>query len=157
MVVLDDDDPPLGVLVDDELVPLVPVPVVPVDPVPEVEPGVELALLDVVPGVLPVPVVLLDDVSGAVPEGVVLDEDDDDTGGGAGGVTTVVVDVDVGGVVDVVAGGVSCFWQAASASRTLAATAVRIGRFIVAPGWERVGVRARGAACSSGYSTAPTT
>jgi hypothetical protein len=106
---------------------VVAVPVVPVALVPEVEPGDVPALL------------LLDAVSDPAPgvlEGDVVVDEDDDTGGGGAGVTTVVDDDEDGGVVDVVAGGDSwrC-WHAPSASRTLAATAVRIGRFMVAPCW----------------------
>jgi hypothetical protein len=148
VVVLDDEPEPLPVvddeLLDPEVLPpdVVAVPVVPVDPVPGVEPGVELAPDDVplgAPEGLPVvPDELLDEESDGVVEGDVLDDADDEAGG-VGGVTTVVDELDDGGVVDVVDGGVSCFWQAASASRTLAATAVRIGRFIVAPGFMKRG------------------
>lgn len=82
-----------------------------------VEDGLELELdgevvvveLDVVPDPL--------SVLGVVGVVVVVD----DEAGGVGGTTTVVDEL--GGVVDVVDGGVCC-WQAPSASSALAATAV---------------------------------
>lgn len=158
----EDDDVPLPVLPEDvapdeEPVPDVPVPVVPVEPVPDVEPAlllVPLPPMPLVPDVLPVPLpVVLPALLPVVPDAlpvvpdalpvvlsvllpvVPVDDDDDDTGGGAGGVTTVVDELAPGVVVEPVAGGESwrC-WHAPSASSTLAATAVRIGRFIVAPG-----------------------
>ena len=153
----DEDDVPLPVVPDVEPgdmpgVPDVPVPVVPVDPVPDVEPALLLVPplpLDVLLPVPPIPVPpmpvlpmpVLPEVPEAPPDvlsvapGVPVVDDDDDTGGGAGGVTTVVDELAPGVVADPVAGGESwrC-WHAPRASNTLAATAVRIGRFIVAPG-----------------------
>ena len=144
----EDDEVPLPVVDDEEAAPGVPVPVVPVGLVPDVEPALPLLVPAVLPVPVPLPLVLglpmplplpvvalLLDLS--LPEGEVVD-DDDEVGGGGVGATTVVEDDDAGGVLEPVVGGVSwrC-WQAESVSRMLAATAVRIGRFIVAPSVDR--------------------
>lgn len=101
--------------------------------------GAVVELLDVEPGavevadeVVPLGVVVVDEVveSAFDPGGVTTVVDEVELSGvvEAGGGTTTVVD-DVVGAVSAFGVGVCC-WQAASASNTLAATAVEIRRVI---------------------------
>ena len=66
--------------------------------------------------------------------GVVVVVDEEVEAGGAGG-TTTVVELELGGVVDVVEAGGVCCWQAPSASSVLAATAVMDKRVMDRAPW----------------------